>query len=86
MESGDGNAKLFVTFVPLFSDKTATLLESTASVAYLLHIILLNVSARKIRELIENGNTLVNFLPVRCTQKQLENEERAKHKNVDIRH
>lgn len=75
IENSDGRVKSLVALIQLFSDKPAKTLKSTASVAYHLNAVLVNVAARGRQWLIDNGPTLVGFLPASCTQKQLEEEE-----------
>lgn len=41
----EGRCRSFMVFVQEFSDKTAATVKSTALVAYLLHVVLLNCSA-----------------------------------------
>lgn len=55
-------------FVQILSDEIATSLKSTALVAYLVRVILLNVSVRRRHWLIDGGHTLVGFLPVCSTE------------------
>lgn len=54
----------FVGLVQLYSDKTATTLKANALVAYPIHAVLLNFSLTHRRFLIDNGYTIVGFLPV----------------------
>lgn len=54
----------FVGLVQIYSDKTATTLKANALIAYPIHAVLLNCSLRHRRYLIDNGYTLVVFLPV----------------------
>jgi len=53
----------FVGFFQLYSDKTAMTLKSNAMVAYPVHLVLLNASPSFRRWLIDNGHTLLGFLP-----------------------
>ena len=54
----------FVGFLQLFSDKTASSLTSSAFVAYPLHAVLLNCAPQQKEWLINNGYTIIGFLPV----------------------
>ena len=56
-------SKYFVPFIQVFTDKTATSLSSSAFVAYPLHIVVLNTSAERREWLINNGLTILGFLP-----------------------
>lgn len=47
IENSDANAELFVGFIQLFFDKSAKTFKLTVLVAYLVHEILLNLSARE---------------------------------------
>lgn len=47
-------------------------LKTTAFIAYTVNALLLNLSARRRQPLTDIEHMLVAFLPVRCTQKQLE--------------
>lgn len=67
----DVNSESFVLCVQMFGDKTVTALKSTVLVAQPFHVILLNVSLRKMRYVIHNGRTLVEYLPVGCSEKEV---------------
>lgn len=74
MSSGDGSVfwnytdngfpRSFVGLVQIFSDKTATMLKSSAYFAYKIYIFLLNTSPQKREWLINDGFTIFVFLPV----------------------
>lgn len=85
IEKGDGDVESFVAFVQLFSHKTATRLESTGLAAYPVLSIVLNVSARRTKWLIYNGNMLTGILPICCSDQQLEEERSKADENVCIR-
>lgn len=68
IKKSSGNVKPFVGFVQFISDKTATILKITVIVAYAVHALFLNVSARRRQFLTDNGRTLVGFLSVCCTR------------------
>lgn len=77
-ENNPSRARSFVGFLQLFSDKTATTLTTSAFVAYPLHEVLLNTTAEKREWLINNGYTIIGFLPVSISdfdiaQKDMEN-------------
>ena len=55
--------KSFVPFIQVFTDKTATSLSSSASVAYPIHLVVLNTSAERLEWLLNNGLTILGFLP-----------------------
>ena len=55
--------KSFVPFIQVFTDKTATSLSSSAFVAYPIHLVVLNTSAERREWLINNGLTILGFLP-----------------------
>lgn len=63
IENRDENMESLVGFVPSFSDKTATTLKDTLLVAFLVHTIFLNESARRRKCLINDRHTPVGFLP-----------------------
>ena len=54
----------FVGFLQIYSDKTAMTLKSNAMVAYPVHVVFLNTTTSYRRWLIDNGHTIVAFLPV----------------------
>lgn len=56
--------KSFSGLIQIYSDKTATSLKCSALVAYPVHVVWLNFTARQRRYLIDHGYTLVGFLPV----------------------
>lgn len=57
-------------------------LKNTALVAYHVHGILLNISARRKKWLMGNGYTLVGFLPVCSGDEELNKEGSAEHKTM----
>ena len=59
-----------VGFLQVFSDKTASTLSSSSFVAYLIHIVLLNKSPRKRDWIIDNGYSILGFLPVSTSDMQ----------------
>lgn len=71
-EMGDKKRASFVVFVRIPRDKTVTTLTGTASGAYPVHDILLNVSPTKGKWLINNEHTPVGFLPVCCRDEEVE--------------
>lgn len=64
------------------SDKTATMVKSTTSAACPVHTILLKVLVRGRQLLINNGCTLVTFLTLCCSDKQLEGLERREDEEM----
>lgn len=78
----DENAKFFDGSIKLISENAATMLNNTALVAYTAHVHLQYLSARKRRESIDIGHTLVRFLPVRCILEQIEIGEGAKEEEM----
>ena len=63
-EDSPSTPRSFVGYLQLFSDKTATTLTSSAFVAYPLHAVLLNTTPEEREWLINNGYTIIGFLPV----------------------
>ena len=55
--------KSMVCFLQLFTDKTATSLSSVAYTAYPIHIVVLNTNPERREWLINNGLTILGFLP-----------------------
>ena len=53
----------FVSFLQVFTDKTASSLSSTAFTAYPIHVVVLNTTPERREWLINNGLTIVGFLP-----------------------
>lgn len=72
IQNSNGRAEAFEGFIQLSSDHTATTLYSTVLVAYPEHAILLNVFARGRQGCKDRVHTMVRFLPVCSTRKQLE--------------
>ena len=58
----------FVGFLQVFSDKTASTLSSSAFVAYPIHVVFLNTSPSKREWLINNGYSIIGFLPVSISE------------------
>lgn len=58
----------FVGMLQLYSDKTATTLKASATVAYPVHLVLLNFTAEYRRHLIDHGYTIVGLLPVSASE------------------
>lgn len=54
----------FVGYFQTFSDKPATILNSTSLAGYPVHVVLRNSSAKYLRCLIEKGNTVECFMLV----------------------
>lgn len=82
MKSGDPSimwrdgrcgAKSFAGLLQLFSDKTFATLKAGSFSAYALHICFLNVSRKARQFLIDNGYTLLGFLPTK-SQNEKSNE------------
>lgn len=76
----DGESKLFVGFVKVFFDMTATMLKSTALVPYLIHGVLLNSSAMYRRWRAEYKLTLIGLFPVKretCKGSEMSGEGRS---------
>lgn len=65
----------FVGFLQFFSDKTATTLTSSAFVAYPLHAVFLNTSPEHREWLINNGYTIIGFLPVSTSDSNTEQND-----------
>lgn len=59
----DGTPSSFVSFVQIFSEKTATSLKSTTLVAYLIHVVLFKCTVTYWIWLIKNGLPLIGFPP-----------------------
>lgn len=75
-------AESIVASVHLFSDKTKTTLRSTALRACLVRAIVTNVFAKSSQWFMDDGHTLVTFLPLNCTQEPQEVKEGAKDKEM----
>lgn len=71
----DGTVKSSVGFTLLFPGKAATTLKSTAEVAYRERVILLNLSVRRRQWYTYDGLSLMEFLPVSCTNEPKSSEE-----------
>lgn len=84
MKNSDGIAKSSVGFVQLLSDKTTTTLKSTTLETHSVRAIHVNVSGRRRNWLIGNKHKPVRFLPVYCTQEQLEDEECAEDEEMSV--
>lgn len=84
IENSDWNTKSLVGFVYLFSEKMMTTLQSRALVAYPVHPILLNMSARRRKWLFDNGYTLVGFLPYVVFKNNQKKRKVKGMKNVDV--
>lgn len=64
----------FIGFHQIYSDKTLKLPRSAGLVPYTVHTIFLNVTVTMRQLRIGYGHTLVEFLPVRCSDELLEGE------------
>lgn len=69
--NSDEIPKAFVGFIQILADKTERTLNSTASVVYPVHAIVLNVNARRVCCSIGNSHTLILLLETCFTQEQL---------------
>ena len=58
--------KTFIGFLQLFTDRTVTTLKASGMVAHAVHITLVNLDKHTRRSFIQNGHTIVGFLP--CTK------------------
>lgn len=66
----------FAVFVQIFSNKTASLLKVSASIAYPFHVVLINFSNVYKRWLVQSGHALVTFFSVEfATEQQKVNKE-----------
>lgn len=63
-ETVENGNHLFDSLIQVFSEKAATTLKVTATVAYLVHMVLLDFTKEYHRFLIDYGHTLVGWLPV----------------------
>lgn len=81
-ESAKGKKALFVGFVQIFDDNTALNLRSTAMVTYLAHEIFLNLLQIKKQWALDNEDTKVELLRVRCREDEVEDKESSE--SVDI--
>ena len=63
-EESPYTAKSCVGFLQIYTDKTVTTLKANALVAYPIHIVFANATVKFRRFLIDNGHTIVGFLPV----------------------
>lgn len=84
IENSIGKAELSVGFVQSFSEKATTMLNSTVLVAYPTRAILLNLSAWWRNWLLGDEYTLVRFLLVCYTQKQLKEYGSGADKNISV--
>ena len=62
-DSDDSSPKSFVTFLQIFTDKTASSLSSSAYTSYPIHCTVLNVTPERREWLINNGLIIIGFLP-----------------------
>lgn len=65
---------LFVGFNHVYCEETAMTLKTMALVAFPMHAMVLNVSAKAKQLLVGNHHTQVGFVPISCTQKHVEEE------------
>lgn len=59
-----GNGKSFIGFIQLFTDKTVAALKSNSFSAHAVHITLLNFSKSFRKRMIQEGHSVLGFLPV----------------------
>lgn len=85
IENFDRNADLLVGLMQFFSLRTDRTLKSTSLVAYSVHAIVLYFYVRRKQWLIDNGYTLLGFLLVFYTLKELEEEEAVRRRSVNVR-
>lgn len=81
-EKNDENAELLWVLFIRFYEKMAMTVRSTSLVVYNVYDILLNVSTRTNKRLIDNKYTVVGFLRGCCTQEQLGKEESVQDQKV----
>ena len=62
-DNSPSHPRSFVAFCQLFSDKTVSSLGVSAFTAYPIHLVLLNTTPERREWLINNGLTLIGFLP-----------------------
>jgi len=60
----------FIAFLQVFTDKTVTTLKANGMVAHAVHVTLLNLDKHTRRSFIQNGLTIVGFLPCTTTDKK----------------
>lgn len=63
-EIENGSMTYFVVLVRIYSENKATTLKADALIAYPAHVVLLKFIISQKRYLIDNGFTLVGFLPL----------------------
>lgn len=64
IDDGAVMGKSFIGLVQIYTDKTVTTFKSNSLVAYPINVVFLNFKPRFRRFLIDNGYTLIGFLPV----------------------
>lgn len=79
------NAESFGGFIDFISDNTVTTLNSSVLVAYSVHSMFQNMSAKRTQWLIDNGHTPVKFLSACCIQEQFEKKEGPEDENGGVR-
>lgn len=72
IENSEGNSGIHPGVLQSFSDRTGTMLETTALVVYFVHTNLLNLSASGGRLLIGNEYTLMGFLSASCNVEEVQ--------------
>lgn len=67
--------KSFLRLMEIYSDVTATFLEYNALVASSAHVVCLNFTVKRRRYLIDNGCTVLGFIPAGSAEVQTDNIE-----------
>ena len=79
----------FVPFIQLFTDKTASSLSTSAYTAYPIHAVVMNTSPERREWLINNGLTILGFLPAHASQTtdsgmdHVDNEDNPPSEGID---
>ena len=68
----DGVRKSFVGFIQVFTDKTVAALKANSFAAHAVHITFMNFTKEFRRKMIQEGHTVVGFLPVALEKSDIE--------------
>ena len=68
----DGVNKTFIGFIQVFTDKTVAALKANSFAAHAVHITFMNFTKEFRRKMIQEGHTVVGFLPVALEKSELE--------------
>lgn len=78
------NMKSFVWFIQVISNMTLMTQKIAPLAAYLVHAILLNVSAKRQKWLICNGYTMIGFLPACYSEEQVKRDESEEDEEMSV--